>query len=63
LLFGDAALTREHGGAGLGIAIARAIAELSGGRLAIDSRPGAGHDGRHLAACARGDELTQVRAA
>ena len=36
--FGDAVLTRDHGGAGLGIAIARAIAELSGGRLAIDSR-------------------------
>jgi len=36
--FGDAAFTREHSGAGLGIAIARAIAELSGGRLAIDSR-------------------------
>lgn len=36
--FGDAAFTREHGGAGLGIAIARVIAELSGGRLAIDSR-------------------------
>jgi two-component system cell cycle sensor histidine kinase PleC len=40
--FGDAALTREHGGAGLGISIARAIAEQSGGRLAIDSRPGMG---------------------
>jgi two-component system cell cycle sensor histidine kinase PleC len=40
--FGDAALTRQHGGAGLGIAIARAIAELSGGRLAIDSRPALG---------------------
>jgi len=36
--FGDAGLARGHGGAGLGIAIARAIAELSGGRLAIDSR-------------------------
>lgn len=36
--FGDAALTRQHGGAGLGVAIARAIAELSGGHLAIDSR-------------------------
>ncbi len=40
--FGDAALTREHDGAGLGLAIARAIAESSGGRLAIDSRPGLG---------------------
>ncbi len=40
--FGDSALARQHGGAGLGIAIARAIAELSGGRLAIDSRPALG---------------------
>jgi two-component system cell cycle sensor histidine kinase PleC len=39
---GDAALTRDHEGAGLGLAIARAITELSGGRLAIDSRPGLG---------------------
>lgn len=36
--FGDATFTREHKGAGLGIAISRTIAELSGGRLAIDSR-------------------------
>jgi two-component system, cell cycle sensor histidine kinase PleC len=41
-VFGDAALSRPAGGAGLGIAIARAIAELSGGRLAIDSRPALG---------------------
>lgn len=40
--FGDAAFAREHEGAGLGIAIARAIAELSGGRLAIDSSPALG---------------------
>lgn len=36
--FRDDVLTREQQGAGLGIAIARAIAETSGGRLAIDSR-------------------------
>jgi len=41
-VFGDAAFTREHAGAGLGIAISRAIAELSGGRLAIDSSPALG---------------------
>jgi len=41
-VLGDAAFTREHGGTGLGIAIARAIAELSGGRLAIDSSPAMG---------------------
>ncbi len=35
----DAAFTRDHGGMGLGIAISRTIAELSGGRLAIDSTP------------------------
>lgn len=35
----DAAFTRQHGGLGLGLAIARSIAELSGGRLAIDSTP------------------------
>ncbi len=40
--YGDAALTRDREGAGLGIAISRAIAELCGGRLAIDSRQGLG---------------------
>ncbi|WP_332716901.1 sensor histidine kinase [Pelagibacterium mangrovi] len=38
----DAAFTRTHNGIGLGIAIARAIAEQSGGRLAIDSLEGIG---------------------
>lgn len=40
--FGDASLTRDRDGSGLGLAIARAIVQLSGGRLAIDSRPGLG---------------------
>lgn len=41
-VLGDAAFAREHGGMGLGIAIARAIAQLSGGMLAIDSSPAMG---------------------
>ena len=40
--FGEAAFTREHEGAGLGIAISRAIAERSGGQLAFDSSPALG---------------------
>ena len=40
--FSDASLAKDREGAGLGLAIARAIVELSGGRLAIDSRPGLG---------------------
>lgn len=39
---GDASLTRDGAGHGLGIPIARAIAELSGGRMAIDSSPALG---------------------
>lgn len=39
---GDATFTREGVGPGLGISIARAIAELSGGNLAIDSSPSLG---------------------
>src|SRR5690606_16671403 len=60
--FGDAALARQHGGAGLGIAIARAIAELSGGRLAIDSRPALGTTVA-ISLPLRTAEAAQVRAA
>lgn len=38
----DSAFTRDHRGIGLGIATARAIVELNGGRLALDSLEGIG---------------------
>lgn len=39
---GDSTFARDGTGPGLGISIARAIAELSGGRIAIDSSPSLG---------------------
>jgi two-component system cell cycle sensor histidine kinase PleC len=39
---GDATFTREGKGPGLGISISRAIAELTGGHMAIDSSPSLG---------------------
>jgi two-component system cell cycle sensor histidine kinase PleC len=41
-VLGEAAFTKEHKGLGLGIATSRAIAELAGGTLTIDSNPGIG---------------------
>ena len=38
----DMSTSRDHGGAGLGLAIARELTELAGGRIGVISSPGAG---------------------
>ena len=39
---GDPSRSRDHGGAGLGLAIVAAIVEAHGGEVAVESKPGAG---------------------
>lgn len=52
---GDKARARTTGGSGLGLAIVKQIVELHGGRVAVESRPGAGSTFRVVLPVAPGD--------
>jgi signal transduction histidine kinase len=56
----EASRSRAHGGAGLGLTIARLLAELQDGRIEVESRPGSGSTFTLWLPAAEGDQVAEA---
>jgi CheY-like chemotaxis protein len=58
----DGSLTRAHGGTGLGLAICKGLVEAMGGRIGVDSTPGAGSNFHAALPCPQVEAQSQPAA-